>query len=65
MNFQIIDDKRKALRYTVTELCGLVGIDRTSYYMYLKNPEKMRISTWEKIVDVLGMTEVERRASLK
>ena len=65
MNFQVIDDKRKAKRYTVTELCDLAGIDRTSYYIYLKDPGKMRISIWEKLVKILEMTEAERRASLR
>lgn len=65
MNFQVIDNKRKALRYTVTDFCDQIGIDRTSYYKYLQDPSSMKISTWEKMVQLLGMTAAERKESLK
>lgn len=64
MNIQIIDDKRKALRYTVTEFCNQIGIDRTTYYKFLQNPDSMKISTWKKMVELLEMNATERKESL-
>ena len=65
MNIQMIDEKRKEQRYTVTEFCKQVGIDRTTYYKYLEDPDTMKISTWYKMVTLLGMTMAERRESLQ
>ena len=65
MNFQMIDEKRKEQRYTVTEFCKQIGIDRTTYYKYLEDPDTMKISTWYKMVNLLGMTMAERKESLK
>lgn len=64
MNIQMIDAKRKEQRYTVTEFCKQIGIDRTTYYKYLEDPDTMKISTWYKMVTLLGMTMAERRESL-
>lgn len=64
MNIQIIDDKRKELRYTVTEFCNQVGIDRTTYYKLLDNPDRMKISTWKKMVELLELNATERKATL-
>lgn len=64
MNIQIIDDKRKELRYTVTEFCNKIGIDRTTYYKLLEDPDKMKISTWKKMVELLELNATERKATL-
>lgn len=65
MNIQIIDDKRKEQRYTVTEFCKQIGIDRTTYYKLLENPDNMKISTWQRIADLLGLSVSERKECLK
>ena len=65
MNINVIEEKRKQKRISITELCGAVEIDRTTYYKYRMNPDMMRISTWKKIADFLGMTLAERKESLK
>lgn len=65
MNIGVIENKRKQKRITVTELCEAAGIDRTTYYRLLKDPDSMKISTWYKIVTYLGMTMLERKESLK
>lgn len=65
MNIGIIEEKRKQKRITVTELCEAAGIDRTTYYRLLKDPDSMKISTWDKIATFLGMTQMERKESLK
>ena len=65
MDFQYIDKKREEKRFSVTEFCELVGIDRTTYYKYLKDPGTMKISTWVKMANILKLTEAERRASLR
>ena len=65
MNIGIIEEKRKQKRITVTELCDSVGIDRTTYYRILKDPDSMKISTWYSIVSFLGLTQLERKQSLE
>jgi len=65
MNIGIIEEKRKQKRITVTELCDGVGIERTTYYRLLKNPDSMKISTWNGIVSFLGLTQAERKQSLE
>ena len=65
VNIQMIDNKRKEQRYTVTEFCKQIGIDRTTYYNFLKNPESMKISTWNKIADLLNLTVAEKKECLK
>lgn len=61
MNFELIDNKRKQLRYTVTAFCEEVGIDRTTYYLIQKDPESIRVSTLNKMADVLNLTKAERK----
>ena len=65
MNINIVEEKRKLKRISVTALCKEVGINRTTYYKYLKEPSSMRIDTFFKIADYLGMTVKERKESLK
>ena len=65
MNINIVEEKRKLKRISVTALCKEVGINRTTYYKYLKEPSSMRIDTFFKIADYLGMTVQERKESLK
>ena len=65
MNIGVIEEKRRQKRITITELCEKVGIERSTYYRLLAHPESMRISTWDKIVTCLGMTQAERKESLK
>lgn len=65
MNINIIEEKRKQKRISITELCKAAEIDRSTYYKYMRNPDKMRISTWQSIADYLGMTVQERKESLK
>lgn len=65
MDIQMIDNKRKEQRYTVTEFCKQIGIDRTTYYNLLKNPDSMRISTWQRIADLLDLSVSERKECLK
>ena len=65
MNIAIIEEKRKLKRITVTELCDAVGIERSTYYKYLKDPDSMKISTWQKLVNYLGMTLAERKSTLE
>ena len=65
MNINIIEEKRKSKRISITELCEVAGIDRSTWYKYLRDPDKMRFSTWKKIVDYLGLTVKERKDSLK
>lgn len=65
MDIQMIDIKRKEQRYTVTEFCKQIGIDRTTYYNFLKNPDSMKISTWNRIADLLDLSVSERKECLK
>lgn len=65
MDIQMIDSKRKEQRYTVTEFCKQIGIDRTTYYNFLKNPDSMKISTWNRIADLLDLSVSERKECLK
>ena len=65
MNIGLIEDKRKQKRVTVTELCEAVGIERSTYYRLMENPDSMKISTWYKIVSFLGMTMQERKKTLE
>ena len=65
MNIDIIEEKRKQKRVTVTELCEAVGIERSTYYRLQKKPETMKISTWYKIADYLGLTQAERKLTLQ
>lgn len=65
MNIQMIDAKRKEQRYSVTEFCKQVGIDRSTYYYLLKSPDSMKISTWRKIADLLELSVSERKECLK
>ena len=65
VNIKMIDDKRKEQRWTVTAFCESVGIDRTTYYKYLENPDVMSIGTWEKMVTLLNFTKAERTSCLK
>lgn len=65
MNINIIEEKRKRKRISITEMCKAAEIDRTTYYKYMRNPDMMRISTWVKITDFLGMTLQEKKESLK
>lgn len=65
MNIQMIDSKRKEQRWTVTEFCKQIGVDRTTYYRFLDDPDSMKISTWNKIADLLKLTVAERKECLK
>ena len=65
MNIDVIEEKRKQKRVTVTELCEAVGIERSTYYRLQKFPDTMKFSTWHKIVDFLEMTQAERKATLQ
>ena len=65
MNIGLIEEKRKQKRITVTELCEAIGIERSTYYRLLDNPDSMKISTWYKIVAYLGMTMAERKKTLE
>lgn len=65
MNFSIIDRKRKEKRYTITEFCNLLGIDRTTYYIYMKNPSQMSVSTLMKFAKTLSLTKKEVAEILK
>jgi len=65
MNIDVIEEKRKQKRVTVTELCEAVGIERSTYYRLQKYPDTMKISTWHKIVDFLGLTQAERKLTLQ
>lgn len=64
MNIQIIDQRRTEKRISVKELCEAVGIDRSTYYNLLKNPESMKLATWRKIADYLELSTADRKASL-
>ena len=64
MNIQIIEQRRIEKRIPVTELCAAVGIDRSTYYNLLKNPDSMKLSTWRKIADYLGLSNADRKASI-
>ena len=64
MNIDIIEEKRKQKRVTITELCEAVGIERSTYYRLLKKPDTMKFSTWHRIADFLGMTQAERKLTL-
>ena len=65
MNIQMIDDKRKEQRWTVTQFCNEIGIDRTTYYKYLENPDSMKVSTFKKIAALLNMNLAEQKECLK
>ena len=65
MNIQFIDEKRKEQRWTVTAFCDQIGIDRSTYYNYLNNPDKMKLSTFDKMAALLKMTKAEQRECLK
>ena len=65
MNINVIEDKRRRKRITVSELCKGVGINRSTYYKYIRDPDGMRLSTWQKIVEFLGLTKEEQKQSLK
>ena len=64
MNIDVIEEKRKKNRVTITELCKAVDIERSTYYRLLKKPDTMKFSTWQKIADFLCLTQSERKAAL-
>ena len=60
MNFNKLDEKRIENRFSVTQFCQLVGIDRSSYYNYMANPDTIKVSTLEKMFDVLSLSKKDR-----
>ena len=64
LNINIVEEKRKLKRISVTALCKEVGINRTTYYKYLKEPSSMRIDTFFKIADYLGLTVRDKKNCL-
>lgn len=60
MNFDIIEQKRKDKNLTVTALCNLAGIDRSTYYRIMENPDSLRFSTATKLVQALKLNAAEK-----
>ena len=64
MNFDIIDSKRRQLRYTITEFCERIGIDRKTYYNMQSNPDSIKIGMLNKMADLLELSKTERKQLL-
>lgn len=62
MNFEYLDLKRRERNLTVTKLCELADIDRSTYTRLKESPEALRMSTFRKICDALELTEEEQLA---
>ena len=60
MDFLKIDDKRRAKRLTVLQLCEKIGVNESTYYKWKENPGRMKADTFIKIVDALDMSDQEK-----
>lgn len=64
MNFNVIETKRKQLRYTVSDFCKEAGIDRRTYYNIKENPNSATIKTLNQMIKVLNLTQAEMKQLL-
>lgn len=60
MDFLQIDDKRRAKRLTVVQLCEKIGVNESTYYKWKENPGRMKADMLVKIANALDMTEQEK-----
>lgn len=60
MDFLKIDDKRRARRMTIAQLCEQIGVDESTYHKWKSEPSRMKVDTLAKIIDVLEMTDQEK-----
>ena len=65
MNFDIIEQKRKARGMTITRLCEKAGVDRKTYYNVKANPDSARFSVVTRLVSAVGLNAVEKAKVLK
>lgn len=60
MNFDVIEQKRIEKNLTVTKLCELADIDRSTYYKVRENPEDLKWSTACKLASALKLNAAEK-----
>lgn len=60
MNIELIEQKRLEKNLTVTALCELAGIDRSTYYKAMEEPQNIRYSTVSKLVKALRLNAAEK-----
>lgn len=60
MNFDLIEKKRIAKKLSVSALCELAGIDRSTYYNIKDNPDSATFSTATKLVQALDLNVIEK-----
>lgn len=60
MDFEYIDLKRREKDLSVTKLCELAEIDRSTYYKIQQNSD-IKLSTLRKIFEVLDLNLAEQK----
>ena len=65
MDLELMDLKRRVKGMTVMELCSAIDVDESTYYKWRTDPDRMKLSTANKIASVLGMTDRERLKFLR
>lgn len=61
MEFDYIDLKRREQNLTVTKLCDLAGINRTTYYNLKRKNSDIKLSTVRKIFKALDLNAAEQK----
>lgn len=60
MDFEYMDRIRREKNLTVTKLCELAEIDRSTYYRLQQNDD-IKLSTLRKLFDVLELNLAEQK----
>lgn len=60
MNLDFMEEKRKEKRLSVAEFCDSIGVDKSTYFRWKSNPDGMKLSTANRIADVLELKQRER-----
>lgn len=60
MDFAYIDLKRREKGLSVSKLCNLADINRSTYYK-IRTSEDIKLSTLRKLFDVLDLNMAEQR----
>ena len=60
MDFSVITEKRNEVGISVAELCRRAGVSRHTYYELVRNSDKGRLITLEKIVKALPLSDEEK-----
>lgn len=61
MDFEFLEKKRIAERFTVVEFCKRVGVDTSTYYRWKSNPGCMRIDHALRVVEVLQLSAADKK----